>query len=306
MTEKLEKPSIKTLTHSSEFVEKWKLVLQEVYGYETYMDYMIVPSLTGKKTLSYLPLLNYTDRLNSEVDDLLELGKDNPYQIRALNPEYHDFKENDTVDMRTDIKGLDPDLVFSGRLHRNCRRKVRQSINRNNFEVICARDVKLIDDFYPIFSKVMHKHGTPVNKKELFIKIVETLDCDVLIVKLEGKPISASLILYDEKVAELYWNVIDYDFAETQIGYFSFWSCMEHVANKGGFEVFDFGRSSYEGDTYRFKIQWGAEPVKIDIIKPNVENIYSKYELASKIWSRLPQKVTEIVGPRLCKYLADL
>ena len=295
-----------SIVHSKDFINKWKIVLDKVYKYESYMDYIIVPSLSGKKTLSYMPFLNFTNRLNTEVSDLLELGKDNDYQIRVLNPNYVDFKMDDPVDMRVDISLGDSEKIFNQQLHQNCRRKVRQSIKRNNFEVVSGKDETFINDFYPIFSKVMHNHGTPVNKKEFFQEIIKEMDAHVFVYKLDNKPIAASIILFDNDIAELYWNVIDNDFSKTQIGYFSFWNSMQYVINERNCKIFDFGRSSFGGATYKFKKQWGAEAIKIDILKSNQENIYNKYKFAANVWKRLPRRITELIGPKLCKYLVDL
>ena len=71
-------------------------------------------------------------------------------------------------------------------------------------------------------------------------------------------------------------------------------------------KIFDFGRSNYGGTTYKFKSQFGAVPIKIDIIKNKYENIYTKYSYATNIWKKLPKKVVDYIGPILCKYLVDL
>jgi len=287
-------------------MNEWQIILNDVFSYETFMDYSIVPSILGKKTLSYAPLLNFTNRLSDNIDDLLELGKDNNYQIRALNPKYNTFIENDTVTMRLDISNASSQEIFDKKLHQNCRRKVRQSIKRNDFKILSGRDEKLIDDFYKIFSKVMHGHGTPVNKKEFFKELIKRINSQVFIYKLESRVVAASIILFDDDIAELYWNVIDNDFSKTQIGYFSFWNSIKYVVDEKNCKIFDFGRSSFGGATYKFKKQWGAVPIKIDILKPNQDDVYTKYELASTIWKRLPRKVVEFIGPKLCKYLEDL
>ena len=38
-----------------------------------------------------------------------------------------------------------------------------------------------------------------------------------------------------------------------------YWSLLEYSSDHG-YTTFDFGRSSVEASTYRFKAQWGAEP----------------------------------------------
>lgn len=295
------------IAHSESFMKQWKVMLQNVYGYESYMDYLIVPSLfSRKKILSYSHFLEFTDRLSSNIDDLLEIAKDNHYHIRTLNSNYSDFKENDTVNMRLNISGGDIDEIFSNKLHQNCRRKVRQSIKRNDFKITVGKDIHLIDDFYILFSKIMHRHGTPLNDKLFFTTMIDSIDSEVLIYKLGDSVVGASIIVFDGDISNLYWSVINDDFISTQIGYFSFWNAIKYVVESRNCTVFDFGRSSYGGPTYKFKLQWGAKPIKIDIFSSDDRNVYSKYSLASSIWKKIPKPIVDFFGPKICKYLIDL
>ena len=95
------------VVHSSSFVKKWRLILVELYGYESYMEYLIVPSITGKKNLSYLPLLSYTDKEVSDIDSLVELGKESNYLIRAINEAYIDFKPSESSAFKAAIEAKD-------------------------------------------------------------------------------------------------------------------------------------------------------------------------------------------------------
>lgn len=300
-------PDTHFVVHSKGFMKQWQVMLQNIYGYESYMDYLIVPSLFGrKKILSYLHFLDFTDRLSNDIDDFLEIAKDNHYHIRTLNPNYSDFKKNDTVNMRLDISENNIDEIFSNKLHQNCRRKVRQSIKRNDFKITIGRDAHLIDDFYILFAKIMHRHGTPLNDKLFFTTMINDIDSQVLIYKLGDDVVGASIIIFDGDISNLYWSVTDDDFIKTQIGYFSFWNAIKYVVEQRDCTVFDFGRSSYGGPTYKFKLQWGAKPIKVDIFSSNDKNVYSKYSLASSIWKKIPKPIVDFIGPKICKYLIDL
>ena len=108
------------VVHSSSFVQKWRLILVELYGYESYMEYLIVPSIIGKKNLSYLPLLSYTDKEVSDIDNLVELGKESDYLIRAINETYIDFKDGDTVTMRLDLSSGSYDFIYKNHIPYIC------------------------------------------------------------------------------------------------------------------------------------------------------------------------------------------
>ena len=83
-----------------------------------------------------------------------------------------------------------------------------------------------------------------------------------------------------------------------------YWQAIRE-AYEAGKTIFDYGRSGYGGGTYEFKTRWGAVPVKIDVLTPRQQEVYSKYKLASVLWKRLPRVAVDTVGPRLCRYLPD-
>lgn len=295
-------------TFSNKFVSKFKKVLVRLYDYEEYMDFLIVPSFFAKKTLSYLPLLNYTDRTNKNIEDLLELTKENNFQIRILNFDYRDFKENDTVTMRLNIENKTTDEVFMS-IKSRCRNKIRNSIRKNNFTFKYGNSDLFINDFYTIFSNTMYKHGTPVFDKRLFYYLRDEFkENNIYYIAYDeyDKPIASMCMIFDEEIVWYPWGGVDGNFSKKLAGYFIYWKTLEEVVKKGDFKIFDFGRSSFGGATYRFKSQFGAEPIKIDIISSQKEDVYSKYSLASSIWKKLPKNIVGFLGPKICKYLEDL
>ena len=75
-----------------------------------------------------------------------------------------------------------------------------------------------------------------------------------------------------------------------------------------GQPVFDFGRSTPDGPTYRFKKQWGAEPSPacwqycvrqgaVDEVRPEG----GKFGLAIRVWQRLPVWLTRQIGPAIVR-----
>ena len=294
------------LLFSASFLEKFTNAINEVYHYERYMDFMIVPSLFGKKTLSYLPLLSYTDRDKNSVDDLLELSKDNDFNIRVLNFEYDDFKVNDTVTMRIDLDGCTSEEIFAS-LKKQCRQSVRKS-QKHDFTFSCNHNQKSIDDFYVVYSKNMHIHGTPSLSKSFFISLAKEFKDEILFfnVYYSEKIILSYCILLDNELAWGAWEGVDQEYKNMLVGYFGAWESIKYVCEHTNIKIYDFGRSPYLGGTYIFKSKFGAYPVKIDILTSQEENIYEKYSLASQIWKRLPKSIVDRIGPKLCKYLVDL
>jgi len=291
--------------HSQEFITKWKLFLKDIYRYKVYMDYIVVPSLIGKGTLSYMPLLNYTDRLSDNINDLLELGKDTNYQIRVLNPSYTDFKDNDTVNMRVDISSGDLDFISKNIFNsRKCRNQIKKA-EKNAVLSVCNNSDESIQKFYNLYKKNMSQHGTPAFSIEFFYVLNKHIECDFIVTYYNEIPVSSVVVVYDTDISLAMWAGIDSNYLKFSPNHSMYWKVIEIAVSKNK-KIFDFGRSGYASATYKFKYQWGAVPIKIDIIKNKSDDIYEKYSFASRIWKKTPLKITEFIGPKLCKYLVDL
>jgi len=76
--------------------------------------------------------------------------------------------------------------------------------------------------------------------------------------------------------------------------------------------AFDFGRCTRNAGTYRFKAQWGAQPVQLywhakEMASAdwsnNILDDRSKLEAAVKLWTRLPLAVANRLGPHISSRL---
>ena len=69
------------------------------------------------------------------------------------------------------------------------------------------------------------------------------------------------------------------------------------------------GRSTPNEGTFKFKAQWGAEPVPLHWEYrlsapgelPNVSPANPKYQFAIALWQKLPLAVTQVVGPMIVR-----
>ena len=290
------------IVYTKKFVNKFKKVLINFYGYKTYMDLVVIPFLY-QKTLMYIPLLSYSDRKHNEVNDLLELVKDNDYQIRTLNFEYKDFKKDDTVTMRVNTKNIEEICKhFSSRT----RYFIRKG-KRNNFKYKIGNNNKMIEHFYEVYSNTMYRHGTPVLDKRLFYALRDEFKDDIIFLNfyLDGNIVGGACGLVDKDILIWEWLGIDDNYKKRYLGYY-----MMYVEIKQGVKlrkkIIDLGRSGYLTGSYEFKKRFHTYPVKIDVYKPYEDDIYEKYQLASEIWKKLPKPLADTLGSKLSKYLKDL
>jgi hypothetical protein len=295
-------------SYSSKFIRQWKEVIRELYSYEEYMDFFVITTFTGSKVLSYLPLLNYTDRDNDNIDDLLELAKNNDYLIKALNPHYTDYQDNDPVTMHLNIGEASIDGLWQTKINKDCRKNINLSRRRYDIEVKIGNQQSLIDEFYKLFQGIMLRHGSPAVDKKLFeIMNAALADINFFVFYYKTIPIAGSIVFVDNNLATLYWNCIDYQYSFTKVGHYSTWTILSEISIRyPNVNVFDFGRSPYGGNTFKFKSGFGATPMKIDLLKPVQDNVYNKYRLASYVWGKLPIRLANYLGPYVCKRIADL
>ena len=91
---------------------------------------------------------------------------------------------------------------------------------------------------------------------------------------------------------------------------FLYWKIL-CFAGERGFRLFDFGRSSIGSGTHRFKKQWGSQEVPLHwaywvpdgaaLPELNTEN--PRYQVAIRLWQKLPVSVTKLIGPRIVRCL---
>ena len=89
-----------------------------------------------------------------------------------------------------------------------------------------------------------------------------------------------------------------------------YWEVLKFAISEN-YTYFDFGRSSVDSGTYRFKKQWGSEPKQLywhywlasggELPALNPNN--PKYKLAINMWQKMPISLTKIIGPHIVKNL---
>ena len=120
----------------------------------------------------------------------------------------------------------------------------------------------------------------------------------------KGEIVGGLIFLIDEEVIMGEWLAVDDKYKRDFLVSFMLYKNIKEVL-KYNKKILDLGRSGYESGTYFFKNSFGAYPVKIDMISSKQENIYSKFELASKIWKKLPKFMVDFLGPKIAGHLKE-
>lgn len=171
---------------------------------------------------------------------------------------------------------------------------------------------ELLDDFYDVFASNMRDLGTPVYGKAFFRNLLGHLgeSARLVVVTLNGRPAGCAFLIGHGGQMEIPWASTLRKFNTTGINMFMYWKVLEYsIASR--YRVFDFGRCSKDAGTYRFKQQWGAEPVPLhwdyglargDSL-PRLNPNNPKFRLLIAVWQRLPVWLTRLIGPPVVKNL---
>jgi len=192
--------------------------------------------------------------------------------------------------------------------------KLRSQVRRAEREgmQVSFGGTELLSDFYAVFSRNMRDLGTPVYSRAFFADVLEGFaDSSIIaVVRYQDRPVAAAFLLGFRDTLEVPWASSLRKMNRLGTNMFLYRALLDH-AQQQGYAFFDFGRSTTDGPTYRFKKQWGAiaHPLYWHYWLPSEENMPSlnpdnpKYRLAIRVWKNLPVSLANRLGPPIVKNL---
>lgn len=200
--------------------------------------------------------------------------------------------------------------------------KVRSQVKKPLRDGLTVRigHSELLDKFYRVFAENMHDLGSPVHARNWVSSVVAAYAKHARIVVVytpDRQPAAAGIILLHPARVSIPWASSLRRFNCMNPNMLLYWSCLEFAADNG-YRQFDFGRSTPEEGTYRFKQQWGARPQplywydlesaasvkKVESGRLTQGRSSSRRQLAASLWQRLPQSGTDWLGPKVRKYIS--
>jgi FemAB-related protein (PEP-CTERM system-associated) len=168
-----------------------------------------------------------------------------------------------------------------------------------------------LDAFYVLFCESMRRLGTPVFPKILFHNLIEEFSSQVDLVVLysDAKPVSGVFSFMFRDTFLPYYAGANSLAPSLAANNFMYWHLMNHAAEHG-LTSFDFGRSKKNTGAYHFKSQWGMSAdtlnYQVYLVRratvPNFSPVNPKFELATRVWRRLPMGLTKTFGPRIVRW----
>jgi len=203
----------------------------------------------------------------------------------------------------------------SDALMQSFRAKLRSQIRKPIKDGLTVRvgGVDLLDDFYNVFVANMRDLGSPVHSKRFILQILLGFQERARIFVVYGKsvPMACSLTLGFNGMLSNPWASSLRRYSQFAPNMLLYWTMLENACRQG-YRGFDFGRSTVDEGTYRFKEQWGAKPVPLywykfsrDIRSSNEVTAHGSWmNRAMECWKRLPVPVTRVLGPKIRRYIS--
>lgn len=170
--------------------------------------------------------------------------------------------------------------------------------------------VELLEGFYGVFCRNMRDLGTPVYGKALFRNVLEQFPQSTRIISVlyQDTVIASGIASWYRGNMEIPWASSNRDYKALCPNNILYWKAIS-FAIESGFTTFDFGRSTPDEGTYKFKQQWGAKPLQLYwqyLLRegeslPEMNNKNPKYRVAISIWQKLPVALTRIIGPGIVR-----
>jgi FemAB-related protein (PEP-CTERM system-associated) len=192
--------------------------------------------------------------------------------------------------------------------------KLRSQIRKPGKEGCTALSggLELLDDYYRVFVHNMRDLGSPVHSRKLMRELLKRSSdtCRLFVVYRDNTPLACSLVIGFSDTLVNPWASSDRRFQQIAPNMLLYWTMIEW-AIQNGYHRFDFGRSTEGEGTYRFKRQWGAEPVTLHwyYIAKNAAEFASEKESKKKqvfinLWQKLPLWATRTAGPLLRRQIS--
>ena len=168
--------------------------------------------------------------------------------------------------------------------------------------------------FYDTFVVRMRDLGSPVHASSFLRAVVDSFGSRARIVLVRKGPVTVGglIALAFKDTLAVPWATCLKEYFPLCPNMLLYWETLR-AACTDGFRRFDFGRSTRDSGTYRFKVQWGAreQPLfwyTIPVAARRATTTSAAGHgavLVSRIWQRLPLAVTRNLGPRIRRYLVQ-
>jgi len=189
--------------------------------------------------------------------------------------------------------------------------KVRNQVRKGQKSGLSAHwgGEELLGGFHDVFSRNMRDLGTPSYGPSLFREASRRFAgrAEFCVVKAGGKAVAAALLLHGWGVTEVPSASSLRSHNHTNSNMLLYYNIIGRAVEKGQ-GCFDFGRSTRDSNTHRFKAQWGALPSasawQYCLRRGGLKDARPdnpRYRRMIQVWKRLPLALTRSIGPIIAR-----
>jgi FemAB-related protein (PEP-CTERM system-associated) len=171
------------------------------------------------------------------------------------------------------------------------------------------------EEFYNLFAHSVHRLGTPVFPKRLFIALKTAFPQQVRVFGVRKGAVAIAGVLcfyFCDQVIPYYSGALS-EYYRDSPNNFMYWSLIEQSAREG-LREYDFGRSKRGTGSFDFKSAWSMKvtelPYRYVLVRakevPHISPIDAKFQLPVAAWKRMPLSWTKVIGPRVIKWIPSI
>ena len=152
----------------------------------------------------------------------------------------------------------------------------------------------------------MRDLGTPLAGPDYFARAFDAYGADagLEVVEFQGRAIGALAAVAHADGMVNPWASSLRAYRALCPNHMLYWEAIQHAIARGC-RWFDFGRSQWRSNTFEFKEGWGAVPAPLYYqyvlgtakTMPTLDDQKHSFELAVRIWQRLPLPLVRLLGP---------
>lgn len=181
-------------------------------------------------------------------------------QIRKLNKAVSEDKDFTGQKVRMVLPLPESSETLMASFKSKLRSQIRKA-EKNGLTFKTGVNEALLRDFYHVYSVNMRDLGSPAHSYQWFVSIIKEYQDNAIIsvVYLDDTPTGAGIVLKNAESAVIPWASTIQEFNRLAPNMLLYWSLLSHCADNN-ITQFDFGRSTFNEGTFKFKKQWGAQP----------------------------------------------
>jgi len=174
-------------------------------------------------------------------------------------------------------------------------------------------DNSRVTEFYQVFCENMRDLGSPVHSRTWFEAVLHHFGerAHLGMVHAGEKAVGGGILLSMNNKISVPWASTLRNYNRLNPNMLLYWNFLKFSADNG-FSLFDFGRSTPEEGTYKFKAQWGAQPEPLlwhNVFLHGKQTVAandnsSMRNFVAKYWQQLPIPVANFLGSRLRRYIS--